>query len=141
MIVRTVMNTRILVADDDPDLRQYLRLALQRDGYEVIEADDGEQALARAADSAPSLILLDVMMPNLDGFAACRKLKSDTRTQAVPIIFISARTDLQSRDEGLRLGAADYLGKPINPRYLSERVRIAMQRRSINVLFDSPNGQ
>jgi DNA-binding response OmpR family regulator len=131
------MNARILVADDDPDLRLYLKLALQREGYEVIEANDGEQAIARAMDSAPALILLDVMMPNVDGFDACRRLKSDIRTKSVPVIFISARIDGQSRSDGLRLGAEAYLSKPINPRDLSERVRMAIQRRSVNHLFDS----
>lgn len=128
---------RILVADDDPELRQYLRLALQRDGYEVIEAADGEQTFARALDSVPSLILLDVMMPDPDGFATCRQLKSDARTKAVPVIFISARNDVQSRVEGLRLGAEDYLNKPIRPADLSQRIRWAIQRRSVNELFDS----
>ncbi len=129
------MNARVLVADDDPDLRQLLRLILQRDGYEVIEAADGEQALARAVDSAPSLILLDVMMPGTDGFDTCRKLKSDRRTNAVPVIFISARGDLRSREEGLKLGADDYLNKPVDPKDLMRRVRTAIQRRSINSLF------
>ncbi len=128
---------RILVADDDPELRQYLRMALQRDGYEVIEAADGAQTLARAVDSVPSVILLDVMMPDLDGFATCRQLKSDARTKAVPVIFISARTDTQSRVEGLKLGAADYLSKPIRPIDLSQRVRWAIQQRSVNELFDA----
>lgn len=131
------MNTRILVADDDPDLRQYVRVALQRDGYEVIEAVDGEQVLARAVDSAPALILLDVMMPDLDGFDTCRKLKSDARTNAVPVIFISARADLRSREEGLRLGAEDYLNKPINLKDLAQRVRTAIQRRGVTLLFNA----
>jgi len=136
-MISSAQMTSILVADDDPELRQYLRLALQRDGYEVIEAADGEQAFTRAVDSLPSLILLDVMMPDLDGFATCRQLKSDTRTNAVPVIFISARTDAQSRVEGLKLGAADYLNKPIKPADLSQRVRWAIQRRNVNQMFDS----
>lgn len=135
------MNTCILVADDDPDLRHYLRLTLQREGYEIIEADNGEQAIAHAIDFVPALILLDVVMPGLDGFATYRRLKSDARTHAVPVVFISARSDLRSRDEGLRLGAEDYLGKPLNPQHLSERVRLILQRRSINALFNSARSQ
>ncbi|HET7091788.1 MAG TPA: response regulator, partial [Anaerolineae bacterium] len=69
------MTLRVLIADDDPDLREIVRLTLQRDGYEVIEAGDSEQTIARAIDSAPSLILLDLMMPGADGFDTCRQLK------------------------------------------------------------------
>jgi len=131
------MNGRILVADDDPELRQILSLILARDGYDVIEAENGEQALERAWDSAPTLILLDVMMPGVDGFDACRRLKNDRRTDSVPVIFISALNDLRSHEEALKLGAEGYLDKPIDPRDLSRRVRTAIQRRGINILFNS----
>ena len=131
------MNGRILVADDDPELRQILSLILSRDGYDVIEAENGEQALERAWDSAPSLILLDIMMPGVDGFDACRRLKNDRRTDSVPVIFISALNDLQSHEEALKLGAEGYLDKPIDPRDLSRRVRTAIQRRGINALFNA----
>lgn len=129
------MTLRILIADDDPDLREIVRLTLQRDGYEVIEAADAEQTIARAIDSAPSLILLDVMMPGADGFDTCRQLKSDQRTVAVPVIFITGQGDPRAHARGLQLGAADCLDKPFNPRDLSSRVRMAIQRRGINTLF------
>jgi DNA-binding response OmpR family regulator len=136
------MSARILVADDDPDLRQLVRLMLQREGYDVIEAVDGEQALARAADSDPSLILLDILMPGgMDGFDACRRLKSDGRTRTVPVIFITALNDLRNHEEGLKLGADAYLVKPIDPSDLSRRVRSAIQRRAIRLLFDSARGK
>ncbi|HLF28075.1 MAG TPA: response regulator [Anaerolineae bacterium] len=131
------MNPRILVADDDPDLREIIRLTLQRDGYEVIEAADGDQAVARAIDSAPSLILLDMLMPGIDGFDTCRRLKSDRRTDAVPVIFISGHSDQRMRSQVFRLGAEDYLYKPLDPRDLSRRVRMAIQRRGVNSLFGS----
>ena len=131
------MNGCILVADDDPELRQILALILARDGYDVIEAENGEQALERAWDSSPTLILLDVMMPGVDGFDACRRLKNDRRTDGVPVIFISALNDLHSHEEALRLGAEGYLDKPIDPKDLSRRVRTAIQRRGINILFNS----
>lgn len=129
------MTLRILVADDDPDLREIVRLTLQRDGYDVIEAADGEQAIARAIDSAPSLILLDMMMPGPDGFDTCRKLKSDRRTLSVPVIFITGQGDHRARTRSMQVGAEDYLDKPFDPRDLSRRVRIAIQRRGINTLF------
>ncbi len=130
------MNARILVADDDPDLREIVRLTLQRDGYDVIEAADGDQAVARAIDSAPSLILMDLMMPGTDGFDACRRLKSDQRTFGVPVIFISGMGDHRSRAQVLQLGAEDYLDKPLDPRDLRRRVRMVIQRRGINILFN-----
>ncbi len=129
------MTLRILIADDDPDLREIVRLTLQRDGYDVIEAADGEQAIARAIDSAPSLILLDIMMPGADGFDTCRQLKSDQRTHSVPVIFITGQGDSRTRTRGMQLGVADCLDKPFDPRDLSRRVRMAIQRRGINALF------
>ena len=126
------MSARILVVDDDTDLRTLLKAMLQRDGYEVVEAADGEQGWARAVDSAPSLILLDVMMPGPDGFETCRKLKSDSRTNAVPVIFISAKIDQRSRVEGLRLGAEDYLNKPIEYKDLRRRVGAAIQLKDLS---------
>jgi len=126
---------RVLVADDDPDLREIVRLTLMRDGYDVIEAADGEQAVARAIDSAPSLILLDIMMPGVDGYDTCRQLKSDQRTHGVPVIFITGQGDPRTRTRGMQLGADDCLDKPFDPRDLSRRVRMAIQRRGINTLF------
>jgi DNA-binding response OmpR family regulator len=129
------MKPRILVADDDPDLREILRLALVRD-YDVIEAADGDQAVARAIDSDPSLILMDVRMPGTDGFDACRRLKSDRRTLGVPIIFISGQGDRRARADVLQIGAEDYLYKPLHLGSLRERVRTMIQMRDINTLFN-----
>jgi DNA-binding response OmpR family regulator len=130
------MKPRILVADDDPDLREILRLALVRD-YDVIEAADGDQAVARAIDSDPSLILLDVRMPGTDGFDACRRLKNDRRTFGVPIIFISGQGDRRARADVLQIGAEDYLYKPLHLGSLRERVRTVIQMRDINALFNA----
>lgn len=131
------MNALVLIADDDPELRQLVRLILQQDGYEVAEAENGEQTLALATGSPPSLILLDVLMPGVNGFDTYRRLKNDQRTKTVPVIFISALNDALNREEGLRLGADNYLGKPLDLQDLSRRVRSAIQRRGINSLFDS----
>jgi DNA-binding response OmpR family regulator len=129
------MKLRILIADDDPDLREIVKLTLERDGYDVIEAADSEQAIARAIDSAPSLILLDIMMPGADGFDTCRQLKSDRRTHSVPVIIITGQSDPRTRTRGMQLGAADCLDKPLNPRDLSSRVRTAIQRPGIDTLL------
>ena len=125
------MKPRILVADDDDGLRQLLRMILQREGFEVIEAADGEQTLARAADSDPTLILLDVMMPGMDGYDVCRRLKNDHRTDGVPVIFVSAAEDVRHRNEVMRLGADDCIKKPIGPRELVARVKVVMDQRGI----------
>ncbi|HEY4687894.1 MAG TPA: response regulator [Anaerolineae bacterium] len=129
------MSSRVLVADDDPEAREIIRLTLQREGYDVIEATDGEQAVQRAIECGPSLILLDMLMPGTDGFDTCRRLKSDWRTLNVPVIFISGQGDHRARTKGLLLGAEDYLDKPFDPRDLSRRVRLAIQRRTIHSLF------
>jgi DNA-binding response OmpR family regulator len=93
------MKPRILVADDDDGLRQLLRLILSREGFEVFEAANGEQALALAVYVNPSVILLVVMMPGLDGYDVCRRRKSDQRTGDVPVVFVSAAEDVVRRNE------------------------------------------
>ena len=127
----SAMTPRILIADDDDDLRLLLRLMLSREGFEVIEAANGTEALARAYDSHPTLVLLDVMMPDIDGFEVCRQLRSDERTQRLPIVFVSALDDITQRNEMLKLGADDCLRKPIGPRDLIARVRGVMERRGL----------
>jgi DNA-binding response OmpR family regulator len=125
------MTPRILIVDDDDGLRHLMRLVLRREGFEVIEAADGAEALARAYDSHPTLVLLDVMMPGLDGFEVCRKLRSDQRTHRLPIVFVSAIGDIKHRNELLKLGADDCIQKPIGPRELIVRVRGVMERRGL----------
>ena len=124
------MKPRILVADDDDGLRQLLRLILAREGFEVFEAANGEQALAMAVAVDPAVILLDVMMPGLDGYDVCRRLKSDQRTGNVPVVFVSAAEDVYRRNEAQQLGAAACIQKPIGPRDLVARIRSVMNRRN-----------
>jgi DNA-binding response OmpR family regulator len=122
------MPPRILVADDDDGLRALLRLIFQREGFDVIEADSGEQTIARAIDSDPSVILLDIMMPGMDGYATCRQLKDDQRTGSVPVIFVSAAEDTHSRATAQKFGADDWIKKPVGPRELVARVRRVLDR-------------
>lgn len=124
------MNPRILVADDDDGLRQLLRLIFAREGFEVFEAASGEQALALAVAVDPAIILLDVMMPGLDGYDVCRRLKSDQRTGDVPVVFVSAAEDVARRNDLQKLGAAACIQKPIGPRDLVARVKAVMNRRN-----------
>ena len=122
------MKPRILVADDDDGLRQLLRLILSREGFEVFEAASGEQALALAVAVEPTVILLDVMMPGLDGYDVCRRLKNDQRTGNVPVVFVSAAEDVARRNDMQKLGAAACIQKPIGPRDLVARIRTVMNR-------------
>jgi len=122
---------QILVADDDEGLRQLMRLILRHEGFEVIEAVNGLDALARARDCDPMVILLDIMMPGMDGLAVCRDLKSDQRFDNVPVIVVTAIDDLPHRAASKELGVDDYIKKPIGPRELVARVRGVMERRGI----------
>jgi DNA-binding response OmpR family regulator len=125
------MNSRILVTDDDEGLRQLMRMILSREGFDVIEAANGEQALALALTADPALILLDVMMPGMDGYDVCRRLKTDQRTGRVPVVFVSAAEDVLYRNEVQKLGAAACIKKPIGPRDLVMRVRAVLRDQSV----------
>ncbi len=111
------MKPHILVVDDDPDLQALFRMMLARN-FELIPATSGEQAVALALGSIPDLILLDVMLPDIDGFEVFRQLKADHRTSAIPVILVTARSDVLSRVEELKISVADVIRKPFGPRDL-----------------------
>ena len=114
---------RILVADDDPVILRLLQVNFRLEGYEVETASHGEDALARAREFAPDLILLDVMMPGVDGWEVCRRLKADPATSAIPVIFLSARAQDEDRKRGHTLGVTEYVTKPFDPGRLVQTVR------------------
>ncbi len=116
------MRGRILVVDDSPANLQLLSATLKRHGYEVSEATGGGQALELATRLRPNLILLDVMMPEMDGFEACRRLKEAAPTHDIPVIFLTARTEPADIVKGFELGAVDYVAKPFNTHELLARV-------------------
>lgn len=116
----------VLIVDDEPMARTLLRLMLVRAGFHVSEAEDGFDALEKIRKNQPDVILLDVMMPGMDGFAVCEKLRSESATAELPIIMLSAKTDLDSINKGLRAGATIYLTKPISPEELTQHVRDAL---------------
>ena len=118
---------KILLVDDDPRLRDLVRLALERGGFAVITAGDGTSALRHAGREAPDLIVLDVGLPEMDGFEVCRKIRARSE---VPILFLTARDDEIDRIVGLELGADDYVTKPFSPRELVARVRAILKRTS-----------
>ncbi len=123
------MAGRILVVDDEPNIVDILRFNLQREGYEVIAAYDGPDGLAKALQQAPDLILLDVMLPGMDGFKVCEELRKSDRL--TPIIMLTAREEERDRVMGLELGADDYVVKPFSVRELLARVRTNMRRRAV----------
>jgi two-component system OmpR family response regulator len=116
---------RVLIVDDDPAIREVVRIALGRDGYETAEATDGAAALRQFATVAPDLIVLDVMLPEIDGTEVCRALR---RRSTVPILFLSSRDTEMDRVVGLEIGGDDYLTKPFSPRELVARVRALLRR-------------
>ncbi len=119
---------RILVVDDEPRMIHFIRLNLEHDGFEVVEAANGLRALEQARDSLPDLVLLDVAMPELDGFETLRMLRE---ISTVPVIMLTARGDEDDRVRGLELGADDYVTKPFSPRELVSRVRAVLRRAEI----------
>jgi DNA-binding response OmpR family regulator len=106
---------RILVADDDPVIVRLLQVNFRLEGYEVETAAHGEEALRKAKELRPELILLDVMMPGLDGWEVCRRLKDDPAIAEIPVLFLSARAQEEDRKRGLELGVVDYVTKPFDP--------------------------
>jgi diguanylate cyclase (GGDEF)-like protein len=122
-----VAKPRILVAEDEPHLREVLRLQLESAGFEVIEASDGEDAVARAGDFLPDIALLDVMMPRLDGYEACRRLRASFVTRHIPIIMLTAKTAVGDKIQGLEGGANDYITKPWQARELTLRIRNVLE--------------
>ena len=119
---------RILVAEDDPDVGPLLEEVLEEDGYEVLRATDGAEAVRLAEQHTFDLILLDVEMPTLDGIAACRALRADPRLEAVPIVMLTARTGEDDLAEGFAEGATDYMTKPFAVAQLRARVRSWLTR-------------
>lgn len=119
------MPQKILIVDDDPHIRQVVRFALEKAGYLILEAANGQEALTLFTESAPNLVVLDVLMPEMDGTEVCRRLRASS---AVPILFLSSRDDEVDRIVGLELGGDDYVTKPFSPRELVARVRALLRR-------------
>ncbi|TFH37896.1 MAG: response regulator transcription factor [Anaerolineales bacterium] len=116
---------KVLVVDDEPRMIQFIRLNLEHDGFEVYEATSGPQALEKMRDKLPDLILMDVMMPDLDGFETLRLVRE---ISTVPVIMLTAKGEEDDRVRGLELGADDYVTKPFSPRELVSRVRAVLRR-------------
>ena len=118
----------ILVIDDEPDLLELVEFNLKKDGYETIVAKNGQAGLEIAQKHLPDLIVLDLMMPGIDGLEVCRQLRADSRTRQIPMIMLTAKSGEADRIVGLELGADDYVTKPFSPRELVARVRALLRR-------------
>jgi two-component system, OmpR family, phosphate regulon response regulator PhoB len=121
---------RVLVIDDEAPIRLLCRVNLEAEGMDVLEAPDGQTGLAEARASAPDVVLLDVMMPGLDGWHVAEELLDDPRTESIPIVFLTARAELRDRARGIDLGGVDYVTKPFNPVELAPLVRDLLERVS-----------
>lgn len=136
------MAETILIADDDPDILKFVEVNLRLENFEIRKASDGEEALKIAAEERPDLVLLDVMMPKLDGFEVCQRLRTDPRTSNVSIIMLTAKSLSADKVVGLTAGADDYIIKPFDPLELVARVKSTLRRaramRDVNPLSGLP---
>ena len=120
--------TKVLVIDDEAPIRLLCRVNLEAEGMDVIEAADGPSGVEKARDEGPDVILLDVMMPGLDGWRVAEQLLDDKRTTGIPIIFLTARAEFRDRARGLDIGGVDYITKPFNPLELAPLVQRLLDR-------------
>lgn len=130
MPTKSRVMAKILVVDDEPDALELVSFNLKAAGYEVVTADDGTDAIKKARQQVPDLILLDVMLPEVDGLEVCKLLRRDPATAGIPIIMLTAKAAEIDRVLGLELGADDYVTKPFSPRELTLRVKNLMRRRN-----------
>jgi len=122
------MAREVLVVEDEPDIRRLVVLHLERDGFRCRTATSGADALREVKTAVPDLVVLDLMLPGLDGLEVCRRLRRDSSTSSVPIIMLTAKSDEVDRVVGLEVGADDYVGKPFSPKELVARVRAVLRR-------------
>ncbi len=120
--------TRILVVDDEADIRELVRLNLTREGYEVLDCETGEQALSQARAQNPDLVVLDLMLPGMDGLEVCKKLKADPKTASISIVILTAKGEEADVVAGLEVGADDYVTKPFSGKVLVARVRRLLRK-------------
>jgi two-component system phosphate regulon response regulator PhoB len=120
----------ILVIDDEKDLIELVRYNLRAEGFEVLAARDGESGVREALDRRPDLVLIDLMLPGIDGLEVCHRLRADERTSRIPLIMLTAKSSEADRVVGLELGADDYVTKPFSPRELAARVKAVLRRAS-----------
>ena len=130
-------NEHVLAVEDEEDILELVRYNLEKEGYRVTGVVSGEEALRRARSQPPDLIVLDLMLPGMDGLTVCRELKQDAKTRDLPIIILTAKGEEADIVAGLELGADDYVTKPFSPRVLLARVRAVLRRRRMEPAAES----
>lgn len=128
----------ILVIEDEEDIQELIRYTLLKEGFRVTVAESGEKGIEKARDGGFDLVLLDIMLPGVDGMEVCRILQSDPRTTSLPVIMITARNEESDVVSGLRLGAEDYIAKPFSPKVLLARIRTVLRRRNRHAAGEEP---
>jgi two-component system phosphate regulon response regulator PhoB len=128
--VKLMAKETILVVEDEEDIRELLKYNLEKEGYQVFGAATGEEGLRAVRDRRPDLLLLDLMLPGIDGLEVCRRIRGEAQTRHLPIIMLTAKGEEADIVTGLELGADDYITKPFSPRVLLARLRAALRRRS-----------
>lgn len=124
----TGQGIKVLVVDDDPSIVKVIRLLLKSRGFEICEALNGASCLETAANEHPDIILLDIMMPDIDGYEVCRHLKANESTADIPVVFVTAKTSEEDMQHGLELGAKAYIKKPFSPRDLAQKINEVLGR-------------
>lgn len=122
--------SRILIVDDESDIRDIIRYNLAKEGYDVETAEDGVSGLKKVAEFKPDLVILDMMMPGMDGVEVCHNIRNDSKNNNIIVCFLSARSEDYSQVAGLESGADDYLSKPISPRVLVSKVKSLLRRKN-----------
>ena len=123
----TPIAKKILFVDDEPGYSRAMTYALEKEGFEVVTASNGLQALIKAQKESPDLVVLDVMLPGMDGFEVCSRLRNDPQTSHIPIIMLSAKGQDADRSTGLKVGALDYLTKPVENTALMDKIQVFLQ--------------
>jgi two-component system phosphate regulon response regulator PhoB len=121
---------KILVVDDEKDILDLIQMSLEREGYKVCAVESGEECVKRAREKMPDLIVLDLMLPGMDGLDVCRVIKNDSKTRHIPIIMLTARGEEADVVTGLEMGADDYITKPFSPRVLNARIKSVLRKIS-----------
>lgn len=124
------MGNKILVVDDDADITDFIKLVLEEAGYEVVTAENGRAALKQVIKEKPDLILLDVMMPEMSGWEVCELIKCNEESKNVPVIMITAKSEVQSKVKGMQVGANGYVTKPFEIDDVIEKVRLMLESKN-----------
>jgi len=120
---------KVMVIDDEPDIVKLVKISLEMANFEVIEAFSGKEALEKVQKTVPDLFLLDIMMPEMNGYEVCQKLKGEEKTRNVPVVMLTAKGQKGDAEQGLKVGADDYIIKPFDPYELGEQIHEMLQPR------------